>query len=85
MSAGDTPFRDPHVDLFGCTFSGNSADIAGDDISNVGSNFVMIYGCPSGYFGVTGSALDISEMNIGFGFDIMSGEKISYSCGACAR
>ena len=62
------------LDLVGCKFLGNSATIRDGDIRNWGT--VNIDGCPAGFFGAAGAALDTYGI---------SGEAKSYSCAACVR
>ena len=72
--------------LVGCTFLENSAlltathvgEDSAEDIYIYGSS-VSIYGCPAGFSGATGAALDTSA------YGAITGEAKSYSCGACVR
>ena len=65
------------LDLVGCTFLENSATY-GDDMYNSGT--VNIDGCPAGFSGAAGAALD-TYRNGG----TITEEAKSYSCGACVR
>ena len=67
------------LDLVGCKFSENSA-IQGDGIRNYEST-VNIDGCPAGFSGVAGAALDTASGGGG----TITGEAKSYSCAACVR
>ena len=66
------------LDLVGCTFLENSAN-NGNDLYNDGGT-VNIDGCPAGYSGAAGAALDT-----GIYHGTITGEAKSYSCGACVR
>ena len=68
--------RTPLVDLVGCKFSGNSA-IYGDDIFQSSDDTINIDGCPAGFFGAAGAALDTGGT--------ITGDRKSYSCVACVR
>ena len=68
------------LDLVGCTFLENSATNDGGDIRITSGGTVNIDGCPAGFSGTAGAALD--TFNDG---GTMTGEAKSYSCGACVR
>ena len=70
---------DGTLDLVGCKFSGNSAT-EGDDIAKYQST-ANIDGCPAGFYGAAGAALETYNTNGG----TTTGEAKSYSCGACVR
>ena len=67
------------LDLVGCKFLGNSAT-SGNDIRNFQST-VNIDGCPVGFSGAAGAALDTNTQSGG----TITGEANSYSCDACVR
>ena len=86
------------LDLLGCTFSENLATISVDDIHNNWGGTVKIYGCPAGSSGAAGAPLDtLNDYELddyAYGYDddgdygdigTITGEKKSYSCGACVR
>ena len=70
------------VNLIGCSFSGNSVTSSGDDIY-VRDITANIGGCPAGYSGAAGAALD-TYIRSSSGATI-TGERKSYSCVACVR
>ena len=69
------------VDMVGCSWSGNSASNSGDDINLDWRATANIGGCPAGYSGAAGAALDTYTNGGG----PITGERKSYSCVACAR
>ena len=69
------------LDLVGCKFLENSATY-GDDIRTYGGT-INIDGCPAGSSGAAGAALDIDTHFFYSG--TITGERNSYSCGACVR
>lgn len=69
------------LDLVGCKFLGNSATNDGGDIYTYsGGTVINIDGCPAGFSGAAGAALDTSNDG-----GTITGEAKSYSCGACVR
>ena len=72
-------FESGNLDLVGCKFLGNSATNDGDDIYTYLNN-VNIDGCPVGFSGAAGAALDIYRIDA-----TITGEAKSYSCAACVR
>ena len=70
------------LDLVGCTFLENSVNSAeGADI-DIFQSTINIDGCPVGFSGAAGAALDTSISSSGA---TITGEEKSYSCGACVR
>ena len=83
------------LDLVGCTFLGNSATFLGNSATDDGddiftddgddifiwSGTVNIDGCPAGFSGGAGAALDTDNDGDG----TITGEAKSYSCDACVR
>ena len=69
------------LDLVGCKFLENSADDGvSDDLNNLGGT-VNIDGCPAGFSGAAGAALDTSNHDGA----TVTGEAKSFSCGVCVR
>lgn len=73
--------EDVTLDLVGCKFFGNLATYRGGDIYSKLST-VNIDGCPAGFSGAAGAALDTYTSGSGA---TITGEAKSYSCGACVR
>ena len=65
--------------LLGCNFSENSDVTDGEDLRNFEST-VNIDGCPAGFSGAAGAALDITKNG-----GTINGEAKSYSCVACVK
>ena len=68
------------LDLVGCTFLENSASYRGGDLYTYEST-VNIDGCPAGFSGAAGAALDTYKNS----WATITGEAKSYSCAACVR